>query len=378
MLHPRELYELFVANGIRFFTGVPDSLLKDFCAYLEEYAPPENHIIAANEGNAVALAAGHHLATGEAGCVYMQNSGLGNAINPLVSLVDREVYGIPALLLIGWRGEPGMPDEPQHRRQGAITREILQTLSIPYAVLGDSPGEASAAVKLAVETMEKEQAPYAIVVKKGMFSHHPPRQREAKETLRREEAIQIVLAALEPKDIVVATTGKASREIFEHRERGSEGHDRDFLSVGSMGHASSLALAVALRKPERNVWCIDGDGAMIMHMGACAVIAERKPKNLRHILINNGAHESVGGQPTAGFSVDFCSIARGCGYPGVFAAQNKEQLEKRLSEMHKSKEGPLFLEIRVRQGSRADLGRPTRSPKENREGFMKFLADSAA
>lgn len=375
MLKPQKFYESLVDNGITFFTGVPDSLLEHFCAYIEQNVSKGKHIIAANEGNAVALAAGHYLATESPGCVYLQNSGLGNTVNPLVSLTDPKVYSIPLLLIIGWRSEPGVSDEPQHIKQGAITRELLETLAIPYAVLPQDEDGVLQVLEDAFLYMKEKSAPYALVVKKGTFEpYHPHSKKEGRYELLREEALHILLGALAPEDIVVSTTGKTSREVFEYRAKKAEGHGRDFLTVGSMGHASSIALAIALARPDRTVWCFDGDGAAIMHMGALSVIGAQSPKNLVHVVLNNGAHESVGGQPTAAFMSDLAKIALGARYPHVFFAENNGGVVESLKKIGAlERKGPVFLEIRLKQGSRKDLGRPTQTPRENKEALMHFL-----
>ena len=376
MLNPREIYELLSRNDIRFFAGVPDSLLKHFCSYIEGNTPLTQHVIAANEGNAIALAAGHYFATGNPGCVYMQNSGLGNAINPLISLTDPAVYGVPMLIFIGWRGEPGTKDEPQHRKQGEVTLELLDVLGVPRAILPKAPDEARSVIENAIQTMKQEKRPYAIVVRRDTFAPCPPPSREKASDLLREKALHIVLDSLSDRDVIVATTGKTSREVFEYRKAKKHGHEKDFLTVGSMGHASSIALAIALTKSERNVWCLDGDGAAIMHLGSLTVIGQKAPKNLIHVVINNGAHESVGGQPTAGFSADFCALAEGYGYKSAHRVASEGELKEYVSKIQTlTTRGPILLEIRVKQGSREDLGRPTRTPQENKEDFMRFLEE---
>lgn len=374
MLNCSWFYAFLNEQGINFFTGVPDSLLKDFCAFLEEQAPRERHIIAANEGNALALAAGHYLASGEPGLVYMQNSGLGNAVNPLTSLVDPLVYSIPALLLIGWRGEPGVKDEPQHLKQGRITLELLETLGVKHALL---PRDAAAAGELlgrAAARMKERREPFALVVSRGTFKPYARKNDPASSyEMAREEAVQRVLSSLGPTDIVVSTTGGTSREVFEFRAAANEGHQRDFLTVGSMGHASQIALGIALARPQRQVYCLDGDGALIMHMGSLAVIGRSSPPNLKHILLNNGAHDSVGGQPTAALNLDIPAIARACGYRKALHAAGREELNGALEELVNSP-GPAFLEVMVRKGSRKDLGRPTTTPVENKRAFMQYIA----
>lgn len=373
MINCQAFYELLLRKNIDFFCGVPDSLLKDICAYISDHTQERNHIIAANEGGAVALAAGYHLATGKIGLVYMQNSGQGNTVNPLISLMDQEVYSIPALLLLGWRGEPGKKDEPQHIKQGRITGELLRALEIPFDVLPATIEDAEVLLTKAVHAMHKQSAPYALVVPTGVFeSYRSMNQIELPYELSREEAVKAIIKQFSEDDIFVSTTGKTSRELFEYREELQQGHQQDFLTVGSMGHASQIALGIALARPDRNVYCLDGDGALIMHMGALAIIGARKPANFKHIVINNAAHDSVGGQPTAGFEIDIPNIARACGYLGVMRAESIDEIYKNLPLLQKS-HGPALLEIRVNKGARAELGRPTTSPIENKQAFMKFL-----
>lgn len=373
MLNCEEFYSLLIKNNIDFFAGIPDSLLKDFCAYIINNTSDEKNIIAANEGNAIALAAGYHLATGKIGLVYMQNSGQGNAINPLTSLVDKEVYGIPVLLLIGWRGEPGKQDEPQHIKQGKITISLLNTLGIPNKILPDNIEGVRKVLKTAINSMKKKSAPYALVVRKGTFETCKLKNKISSQfELSREDAIKLIIDYLGDKDIIVSTTGKISRELFEYREELGHGHSKDFLTVGSMGHSSQIALAIALSKPSQKVYCLDGDGALIMHMGTLAIIGSRGPTNFKHIVINNGAHDSVGGQPTAALKINIAAIARACGYKKSFCAEKRLELKEKLKLLKFSK-GPALLEIKVTKGARKDLGRPTTSTKENKKAFIHFL-----
>lgn len=372
MISCQNFYEKLVENGIDFFTGVPDSLLKDFCAYIADNTPKEKNIIAANEGNAVALAAGHHLASGKFGLVYLQNSGEGNAINPLTSLVDPEVYSIPMLLLIGWRGEPEKKDEPQHVKMGKITLGLIETLGIPYKLLDNNLEDI---ISEAVEYMTNNKGPYAIIVKKDTFEEYKLRSKiSTNYDLSREEAIRLIISLLEDRDIVVSTTGKTSRELFELREEKKQSHEKDFLTVGSMGHASSIALGIALEKTKRNVYCLDGDGAFIMHMGILSTVGKLKPKNFKHIIINNFSHDSVGGQPTAGDVINIPLIAKANGYVDSFSANTKNETIEKLNKI-KEMDGPVLLEIKVNKDSRKNLGRPTRTPIENKEDFMGFLKD---
>ena len=376
MLNPKEVYELLRAEGIEFFVGVPDSSLKSFCAYVADNTSDDKNIIAANEGNAVAIAAGYHLATGKTGLVYMQNSGIGNAVNPLVSLADKHVYSIPMILLIGWRGEPGIKDEPQHIKQGMITTQILETLGINYEILSKEIDHARFQINKARVKAEKDTAPFALIARTDSFERYELKKKVACTcTLIREEVLEYILKNLNSGEIVVSTTGKTSREIYEIRERNGEGHEKDFLVVGSMGHASSIALGMNLALRGRKIVCIDGDGAFIMHMGAIAVIASHSRGNFKYIVINNGSHESVGGQPTVGFDIDMPGIASAAGFRKCYRARDRMELERHFVDFIGSNDNA-FLEIRVRPGSRADLGRPKNTPEENKRLFMSYIRES--
>jgi len=375
MISCQDFYNILRDKGVDLFTGVPDSLLKDFCAYIFDKVQDDKYIITANEGNAVALACGHYLASGKIPLVFMQNSGIGNCVNPLVSLVDKEVYSIPVLLMIGWRGEPGKDDEPQHIKQGKITLRLMETLGIPYAILPDKVKAAKLCLNKIYAAMIKNKTCAALIVRSKTFMPYVAKRKSPSEKLSRlsrEEAIKIIINQLGPKDIVVSTTGYTSRELFELRESLRQGHKKDFLTVGSMGYSSSIALGVALKKKNRSVYCLDGDGAALMHMGSLSTIGSLSPENFKHIILNNGAHDSVGGQPTAGFKVDFRKIAKACGYKNIFSASNRQQLKNSLSKI-KNNTGPAFLEIIVRKGARSDLGRPTIPPGKNKRDFMSFL-----
>jgi phosphonopyruvate decarboxylase len=373
MINCADFYELLIQQGIQFFAGVPDSLLQNLCAYISDHASQDKHIISANEGAAIALAAGYHLATGSIGLVFMQNSGLGNALNPLTSLVDPEVYSIPVLMVIGWRGCPGVKDEPQHVKQGKVTIPLLETLGIPYKVLPDHLSEAQACLEEAMKVMLQRQSPYAFVVRKDTFSRYLGNTSPTEEyNLAREEAITAILESVDEQALVVSTTGMISREVFEYRARGQQGHHRDFLTVGCMGHASQIALGIALARPDRPVYCLDGDGSWIMHMGSAAVTGSQKAGNFKHIVLNNGAHDSVGGQPTAGFIIDIPRIALACGYESAARVNTLADLKAALAQWRPSG-CPSLLEVRVRKGARPDLGRPTTSPLGNKNDFMQDI-----
>lgn len=377
MIDPKFFIETLQNNKLNFFTGVPDSLLKNICAYITDNVESVNNIIAANEGNAVGLASGYYLATGKPGVVYMQNSGEGNTINPLLSLADEEVYCIPMLLLIGWRGEPGTHDEPQHIKQGKVTLSLLDTIGVPYSVLSTNESEAIQQIKIASNYMSQNSRPYAIILRKGTFSDYKLRNLpQSKFALSREDAIKAVVDNLTESDIVVSTTGMISRELFEYRENKQQGHSKDFLVVGSMGHANQIALGIALGKPNKRVFCFDGDGAMIMHMGGLAIIGSCAPKNFIHIIFNNGAHDSVGGQPTVGHNINVVGIAKAVNYSKAYSVDSKEELKSIMSELQYLNNGCVLININVRKGNRRDLGRPTITPSDNKKTFMQnFLID---
>ncbi len=372
MINIEYFYKLLTNYGTDFFTGVPDSLLKSFCAYI---ADKDKNIIAANEGNAVAIASGYYLATEKIPLVYMQNSGIGNAINPLLSLTDKLVYRIPILMLIGWRGEPGKKDEPQHKKQGLVTMELMKTLGIKCAIIGEETTneELEKILYKAYKYMNKNKEAFGIIIKKGAFQDYRLKNPiNNSYSLCREKAIEIILDEIEKSSVIVSTTGMTSRELFELREKNNESHEKDFLTVGSMGHASSIAMGIALSNKNNHVYCIDGDGAAIMHMGAMAVIGNSNLKNYTHIIINNGAHDSVGGQNTVGLNIMLKNIAKGCGYKEIYVCTDEENLRKCLREI-REKSKLAFVEVRVKKGARDNLGRPTLSPIENKENFMNYI-----
>lgn len=357
-----------------FYTGVPDSQLKALCNYLmAEYGiDPQHHIIAANEGNCTAIAAGYHLATGKIPVVYMQNSGEGNIINPVASLLNDKVYAIPCIFIIGWRGEPSVHDEPQHIYQGEVTLKLLDDMDIAHFVISKETTEDELADKMAgFREILAAGKQIAFVVRKGALEFDGKVKYENGSTMTREDIIRHIVGHT-GADPIVSTTGKASRELFEIREARGDGHERDFLTVGSMGHASSIALGIALQKPGKRIWIIDGDGAALMHMGAMAVIGANAPKNIVHIVINNGAHETVGGMPTVAGKIDLVTIARGCGYPNAVSVDSFERLDAEL-ESAKLRDELSLIEVKCSIGARADLGRPTTTARENKERFMESI-----
>lgn len=362
--------------GADFYTGVPDSQLKALCNYLiNTYGiDAKHHIIGANEGNCAALAAGYHLATGKVPVVYMQNSGEGNMINPAASLLNDKVYAIPVIFVIGWRGEPGVHDEPQHIYQGEVTVKLLEDMDIRTFILGKETTEEELAEVMAEFRKELETGKnVAFVVRKGALIYDGKAEYKNDNQMVREEIIRHIVQ-VSGEDPVVSTTGKASRELFEIREAEGQSHKYDFLTVGSMGHSSSIALGIAAQKPEQKIWCVDGDGAVLMHMGAMAVLGAAHPDNLVHVVINNGAHETVGGMPTVAGSIDLPAIAIACGYSYAVCADTFEKLDQELQDA-KKRNALSLIEVKCSIGAREDLGRPTTTARENKKRFMEYLSE---
>ena len=371
MIEPSSFYNELKKEEIDFFVGVPDSLLKNFCSFVDDNIEKDNHIIAANEGNAISIASGYHLATKKIPVVYMQNSGLGNCINPLTSLADKEVYSIPMLLIIGWRGEPGKKDEPQHLKQGRITREQLKILDIDYFVIDENTDEKSCLEKV-IKRINKNSSPVAILVKENTFKKYKLKNKQKTiYKLKREEAIEEIINLSNDSDIFISTTGKTSRELYEIRKNKGEAQ-KDFLTVGSMGHVSSIALGVAIGLKKQRVICLDGDGSLIMHLGSLPIIGAISPKNLIHVILNNCAHESVGGQPTVANEIDFEKLSSALNYKNFFQSSNVKQINDCWSQLI-DREGPSLFLINIKSSSRKDLGRPESSPIENKESFMEFI-----
>ncbi|MCL2226733.1 MAG: phosphonopyruvate decarboxylase [Oscillospiraceae bacterium] len=358
--------------GADFYTGVPDSLLSSFCDYIyQEFGVSKKHIVAANEGSAVGLAAGHYLATSKPAVVYMQNSGLGNAVNPICSLLHRKVYAIPAIFVIGWRGEPGVKDEPQHLFQGEITLQLLDCLEIPYAVISKGTDLAQQYISKFKGCIENGQS-VAFVIRKDALKSDSKAKYPSSAEMSREQVLNLIIDNSNESDIFVCTTGKLSREIFEIREQRKAGHERDFLTVGSMGHSISIAHGMALSKPEIRIFCLDGDGAAIMHLGSLAVAGTDAPENLVHIVINNGAHETVGGMPVVSTHLNLSEVAAALKYRHSFRAADQSSLSELLGAV-KGLGGPIFIEVMCSLASRGDLGRPTTTPIQNKNDFMKFV-----
>ncbi|MDZ7906648.1 MAG: phosphonopyruvate decarboxylase [Cypionkella sp.] len=377
MISPQAFHGALESAGVAFMAGVPDSLLKEFCAYVDAALPPAQHVIAANEGSAVGLAAGYYLASGKLPMVYLQNSGLGNTVNPILSLSDPEVYGLPLIVMIGWRGAPGVKDEPQHVKQGRVTPALLDAMELPYRVLDGDEAAAMDVAKWACEETLKRSGPVVILVHKGAFGKAEkkrPARAAQPDMLTREAAIALVTAAIDPASTVVATTGMISRELYEQRVHHQQDRSSDFLTVGAMGHASQIALGISIAQPGANVVCLDGDGAALMHLGGMASVGTTPTGNLLHVVLNNGAHDSVGGQPTVAFDVSLTGVAKACGYHEVIGPLVREDEIRAAVERLTAMKGHRFLELRVATGSRDDLGRPKETPAENKALFAARLA----
>lgn len=373
MINVKDFFECLKENNVNCFCGVPDSLLKDFCAYVTDNATNKEHTITANEGNAIALASGHYLATGNPAVVYMQNSGIGNCVNPLLSLNDEEVYNIPLLMLIGWRGEPGKKDEPQHIKQGKVTDKLLEAMGIKYTVLPQDFEEAKPLINGAFKYMKETKCPCAFIIQKGTFEKYSLiNKKQSDFTIKREEAIETVIKQLSFSDVIVSTTGHISREVYETRVKLNQSHKQDFLTVGSMGHSSSIALGIALEKTDRNVYCFDGDGALLMHTGSIIVNASKHLSNFKHIIFNNEAHDSVGSQPTTINISNVAELAFNAGYKKSYSVSTRKELKKVLPEFIND-DCTSLLEIKVKCGARDDLGRPKEKPQENKKIFMENL-----
>ena len=375
MIKPRIFFEHLKKEGVDFFTGVPDSLLKDLCFYISDHSKKNNHIIAANEGSALSISIGYHLSTNKVPVIYLQNSGLGNLINPLLSLADKDVYSIPMLLVIGWRGKPGLKDEPQHKKTGRVMLDMLKAMKISYKIINklNKPEKIKDIVTDSINRARKSNSPVVLIVEKETFEKYSLKKiNKSSYPLVREEAIQVVMSHIGDKDIIISTTGFTSRELYEYRKNNNQDHSRDFLTVGGMGHANQIALGVALQENKKSVYCFDGDGSMIMHMGSLTTNGALKCNNLKHIIFNNGSHESVGGQPTTAHQFNMKNIAKNMGYDYVLTVKNKKELEAAILKINKYK-GTSFLEIMISNGTRSDLGRPKSTPLENKKSLMSFL-----
>ena len=378
MISPAHFLDELNENEVNYFVGVPDSLMKGLNYQIANSYSSDEHLITSNEGSAVAHAIGHYVATEKLAAVYMQNSGLGNAYNPLISLADPAIYGVPMILLIGWRGEIAddgvqLKDEPQHIKQGQITLETVQTMGIPFEVIHGDSSNWKQQIRILIARAKSEQRPVAVIFRKNTFESVSLISSDPHQSLDlgREDAIERVVDNSHPSDIFVASTGMIGRELFEIRKRRGQTHATDFLTVGGMGHASQIACSIASALPGRRVICLDGDGALLMHMGGMAECAQQS--NLMHIILNNGAHDSVGGQPTVAFNINLKKVAEGFGYSNIINATTALEIK---SAVDRRVEGSMFLEIRCKRGNRKDLGRPDKAPKQNLTEFIQFLKGS--
>lgn len=371
MIAPDRLYNFLQQKGVDFYTGVPDSLLKHFLTYLQDHCPEGKHIIAANEGLAVALASGHYFQTGKLPLVYLQNSGLGNVVNPLTSLADKEMYGVPMLLLIGWRGRPGTKDEPQHLKMGRVTKKLLETLEMPVYLLEADEVPDFKKISEAISHAQEKQMPVALLAKEGLFAAYKSVELADEYKLKREPVIQKIIDTLQGDETVICTTGKTGREFYEQNITCGNKIRKYLLSVGAMGHANHIALGVKLSSEEK-VIVLDGDGALLMHLGSLAAIAQNVKDKFIHVVLNNGSHESVGGQPTNAFNIDCCAIAKACGYKEVICITNEDELNSWL-QFGLYKETLQFVEIRINNYSRVDLGRPVGKPSDWKNSFMSSI-----
>lgn len=374
MIEPKVLVEALDELGVDFACGVPDSLMEPLCSYLAT-RPDDRHVVAANEGAAVGIAIGHYLSTTRPALVYLQNAGIGNAINPLVSLADPAVYGIPMLLLVGWRGQPGTSDEPQHMKQGQMMEPLLDALDLPWSTLPSDRDEALACLAEALGEATERSSPYVLLVEKQTFApfeQSPPPTVDQNRLASREEALVALLDATNDEAVFVVTTGMLGRELYEYRESSGSPADRDFLTVGGMGHCCSIALGVAQQRPNREIWCLDGDGSALMHLGSLAVIGNQAPENLIHVVFNNGVHDSVGGQPTVMNTVELPKAALALGYRHASSVSDISTLVDVVSEL-RARPGPSLIDLHVRPGNRAGIGRPDRTPAQAKTAFMAGL-----
>jgi len=370
MINPLEFYNAIKANGIEFFTGIPDSLLREFCFCIDENTSKSNHIISSNEGASIGLAIGYNLSTNKIPIVYLQNSGLGNIINPYTSLVHKSVFNIPVLFFIGWRGEPGVQDEPQHFFQGKITEDLLNLLEISFEVLEPETNRAINQLKNVVQKIKSTGQPHALLVKTKTFNKYDYKKTSSLPSLNREECIELLLSKIGKEDIVISTTGKTSRELYEISSKNKNTNPK-FFTIGGMGHSSQIALGISNFSSKR-VFCLDGDGSIIMHMGSLGIIGQHSSGSLYHILFNNGTHESVGGQPSIGNNIDFKKLSNSLGYSSYYKVTTLKNLTEFFDNIEDTSSVPCFVEIQIESFSRNDLGRPGESPKKQKENFSKL------
>lgn len=369
-MKPGDIITVLVKEQLLFLTGVPCSYLNNFLTFISIQKNLLQHIIATSEGEAVGIAAGYHLATNKVPIIYLQNSGLGNAVDPLTSLIDKEVFSMPAILFLSWRGELDKKDEPQHKKMGRITLDLLQVLEIPYEFASSDIHKTSEVIKKLKAMAIQEQRPVALIFRSKLFEeldHNCKATILDSSFMTREQILEMLLPKI-GKCPIITTTGKTSREVFELREKFHQSHKFDFLTVGSMGCASGIGCGIALQT-KKQVFVIDGDGAVLMKMGTLGTIGYYKP-SLNHIIIDNGAYESTGGQPTTSITLNWKKLLKGLGYKNIAIIKTKRQLENLRFE---NKDRPFGIVIYSKPGARSELGRPSLAPIDNKKTFMKFL-----
>ena len=372
MIKIEDLYKIFSKNNIEFFTGVPDSLMKDFSNFLEDNISETKHLISCNEGNSVSYGIGYHLVTNKIPLIYLQNSGLGNIINPITSMINQRVYSIPMLFMIGWRGEIGIKDEPQHLFQGEITEKQLTLLDIEYEVMDSNIDNCNYQISEIVNKIKISKKPYALLVRKNTFSKYSKKKIIKNHSfLNREKCIEILMNSLEKHDIVISTTGKTSRELNEKSKSFTNPY---FMSIGGMGHSNQIALAIA-ENTKKKVFCFDGDGSILMHLGGLATIGERGNKNFHHVIFDNEAHESVGGQKTVSYNINFEKLCYSLGYKKYFKILDYNSIGEVIKKINADEFGPTMIHIKVKCFSRDNLSRPNLTPLEHKANFKKKLSE---
>lgn len=378
MVDQEKIVKKIQSEGVEFITGVPDTLLNDFCVYVEKNWPKDKHVIAANEGNSIGLAAGYHLSTNTVPVVYMQNSGLGNTINPIVSLTHKDVYGIPLVLLVGWRGNPEVKDHAQHKKQGELTPVLMDDMDIPYKILEDDTQDTMNKFEWAIKTAKETNNAVGLIVKKGVLEKGEKEgfPDDLNYHLTREQAIDHIVGSLPEDTVYVAATGRATRELYEVRNNRGESKENDFLNVGAMGHTSSIALGIAIAKPEKLVVCLEGDSSAIMHLGALPTEGMVYPPNFLHVILNNGVHESVGGQESAGFNINLTEIAKNSGLLTVAnSVKTKDEISNALKELL-GKNKPALLDIHIKKGIRKDCPPLKFNHKEQKDSLMRKITQA--
>jgi phosphonopyruvate decarboxylase len=356
MIDTKKLLIFLEKNNLNFFSGVPDSVLKNFTNLLINKS---SHVLATNEGSAVSIGIGYHLSFNKLPCIYMQNSGLANAINPLISIAHKGVYSIPMMMLIGWRGSPGIKDEPQHLIKGKITKNLLKLLGIKYEII-ESEKDFNKIKKL-INFSKKKKVPVACLFKKGVLKkvnyHKKFSERSTiKNKILRSEVIREILKSIQNNTKIISTTGYTSRELYQIRKNEGYHKGKDFYMIGGMGHSSSVALGAAFKK-NKKILCLDGDGSMLMHLGSLHTVGLMNKNNFKHILLNNQSHESVGGQEISFKRVKMEKLIKGLGYSKYIQLKDKKDLKNKIQSVLKYK-GSIFLEVLIEKGAIKNLGRP--------------------